>query len=296
MATRRPTVRQHSFGFGAMAKPADWRRASVCIIPLPYDSTATFLVGSRRGPEAILAASKGLELFDWELGRDTSRCGIFTLGELEPNLNSPLENSRVVEALVASVLRARKFPIAIGGDHSVTLGCVRAVQRKHPGIGMLVFDAHPDLYDEFEGTRYGHANVTRRVRDLGVPVALVGVRCAAREEAKFIRRAAIPVVGALELLRSPAALDRALAALPERIYLSIDLDAFDPAEMPAVGTPEPGGLHWHDMLEALTRVVAHKNVVAFDVVELCPIPGNSAPDFLACKLIYRLLGLIRRKR
>jgi agmatinase len=297
MAGRIPRrVATHGFGFGALESPVDWAAASVCVIPFPYDSTTTFLAGARRGPEAIFAASKNLELFDSELGIETWKVGLFTLDAVEPNINSALENSRVVESVVSDVLRAGKLPVSLGGDHSITLGCVRAVRQKHRDVGLLSFDAHPDLYDKFEGTRYGHANVARRVRELGVPLALVGVRSAARDEAEFMNRAKIPVVSSRDLLRSPEALACALSVLPKRVYVSIDLDVFDPSEMPAVGTPEPGGLRWYDMMEALQRVVAAKTVVAFDVVELCPIPGNLAPDFLACKLVYRLLGLIFRDR
>jgi len=292
MAKRPPKPVTHAFGFGAFEKPVEWKRARVCIIPIPYDSTTSFQSGARRGPEAIFAASKGLELFDSELGRDTSRCGIYTMGELEPNVNSPRENVDNVEAVVAQVLRAGKLPVAIGGDHSITLGCVRAAKKKYPDIGMLVFDAHPDLMDEFEGSKYGHASVTRRVHELGVPVALAGVRTATREELDYAKRNGLIVIRPRDLLKNPEAIHRALAALPARIYLSIDIDVIDPGEMPATGTPEPGGLRWYDIMDTLHHIIAEKQIVGFDLVELCPIPGNIAPDFLATKLIYRLIGLI----
>ena len=292
MAKRTSKPVTHSYGFGAFERPADWKRSKVCIIPVPYDSTTSFMAGARRGPEAIFAASKNLELFDSELMQDTSRCGIYTMGELEPNVNSRRENAEAVEAAVARVLKAGKFPVTIGGDHSITLGAVRAAKKKFPGIGMLVFDAHPDLMDEFEGSRFGHANVTRRVHELGVTVALAGVRTAARDELDYARQNNLVIVHPRDLLKNPEAIHRALSALPRRIYLSIDIDVLDPSEMPATGAPEPGGLRWYDMMDILHRVVAEKQIVGFDVVELCPIPGNVAPDFLACKLIYRLIGLI----
>ena len=292
MAKRLPKPITRAYGFGAFEQPADWKSARVCIIPIPYDSTTSFLAGARRAPEAIFAASKNLELFDSELGKDTSKCGIYTMGELEPNVNSPLENVENVEAVVAQVLVAKKLPVAIGGDHSITLGCVRAARKKYPDIGMLVFDAHPDLMDEFEGSKYGHANVTRRARELDVPVALAGIRSAARDELDYAERHNIVIVPPRELIKNPEAIRRALSVLPRRIYLSIDIDVFDPGEMPATGTPEPGGLRWYDMMDILQRVVAEKEIIGFDLVELCPIPGNAAPDFLACKLIYRLIGLI----
>jgi agmatinase len=292
MAKRVGAPVTHSHGFGAFEQPADWNRSKVCIVPVPYDSTTSFQSGARRGPEAIIAASKNLELFDSELMQDTSKCGIYTMGELEPNVNSPFENSQRVEAAVAQVLAAKKLPVILGGDHSITLGAVRAAKKKFPDIGMLVFDAHPDLMDEFEGSKFGHANVTRRVHELGVPVALAGVRSATRDELAYARQEKLVIVHPRDLIKNPEAIHRALSSLPRRIYLSIDIDVFDPGEMPATGTPEPGGLHWYDMMDILHRLVAEKEIVAFDVVELCPIPGNVAPDFLATKLIYRLIGLI----
>ena len=291
----RPKIHRHAFGFGALEPPAQWKTARVCVVPLPYDSTATFQAGARFGPDAVFRASKSLELYDSDLGMETCKIGIFTADEVEPNINSPFENSQVVEAAVADVLKARKFPVALGGDHSVSLGCVRAVRKKCPDIGFLVFDAHPDLYDEFEGTRYGHANVTRRIHELGVPVALLGIRSAGRDEMAYAKKFKLPVVAPREIMKSPDALDRALAALPDRIYLSIDLDVLDPGEMPSVGTPEPGGIHWYELIDALARIAGRKRIVAFDLVELCPIAGLVAPDFLAAKLLYRLLGLIFRQ-
>jgi agmatinase len=277
--------------FGGMHKTVKREDATVCIIPLPYDSTTTLSPGARRGPAAIIEASKGLEMYDSELGMDPSKRGIFTHDAILPNLNSPYENSQAIESVVAKVVRAGKLPVCLGGDHSVTLGAFRAVHAKHRDIGFLVFDAHPDLFDEFEGSKYGHANVTRRVHDLGAPIALAGIRNAGREEVEYIKKRSVPVVGPREMIRSADAIDRVLAILPERIYLSIDIDVFDPSLMPATGTPEPGGLQWYDMMDVLTRVAAQKTIVAFDLVELCPIPGNPAPDFVACKLVYRLIGM-----
>jgi agmatinase len=239
-----------------------------------------------------LRASRNLELFDSELGAETYKVGLETMDEVEPNHNSPHENSQVVEAVVAEVLQADKLPVVIGGDHSLTLGAVRAALAKYPDAGVLILDAHPDMFDQYEGTKYGHASVTRRIHELGVTVAVAGVRSAAREECDFINNSEISVVRACEILESKEAFDRVLSALPERIYLSVDLDVMDPGEMPAVANPEPGGLRWYDIVDCLEKLTRKKKVVGFDVVELCPIPGNPTPDFIAAKLIYRLVGLI----
>ncbi len=239
-----------------------------------------------------MRASRNLELFDSELGAETYKVGIQTMDEVVPNVNSPLENSQVVEAVVAEVLDAGKLPVVIGGDHSLTLGAVRAALDKYPDIGVVILDAHPDLFDQYDGTKYGHASVARRIHELGVPVAIAGLRSASREESDFIKNSEISLVKAREILKSNEAIEGVLSSLPERIYLSIDLDVMDPGEMPAVANPEPGGLRWYDIIDCLERLVCKKTVVGFDVVELCPIPGNPTPDFIAAKLIYRLLGFI----
>jgi agmatinase len=291
------TYKLHPWGFGAIPRTAEQLSPSVCIIPFPYDSAGTSVTGAaRRGPEAILRASRNLELFDCELGAEPYKVGIETMDEVEQNTNSPFENTQVAEAVVADVLRAGKMPVLIGGDHSLTLGAVRgavrAVHSSSSNIGVLVLDAHADVFDEFEGTKYGHASVTRRIHELGVPVGIAGLRCASRSEHEFIDRSGLAVVSAREMLESKGAIDRLLALLPEQIYLSIDLDVLDPSEMPAVANPEPGGLRWYDMIDCLEKVSADKKIVGFDVVELSPICGHSAPDFTAAKLIYRLIGLI----
>jgi agmatinase len=231
-------------------------------------------------------------LFDSELGVETYKVGIQTLDEVEPNVNSPFENSEVVEAVVGDVLGADKLPVLIGGDHSVTLGAVRAALKKHPGLGFVMLDAHPDLFDKYEGTEYGHASVARRVHELDVTVVIVGVRSASRAEADLIRDSEISLVTAREILQSKECIDEIVSVLPERVYLSIDLDVMDPGEMPAVANPEPGGLRWYDVFDCLERLIRARMVVGFDVVELCPLARNPTPDFIAAKLVYRAIGLI----
>lgn len=291
-----PNTKKYPYNFGAIAKAYSGPDAAVCLIPFGYDSTSNPTAAARRGPDAILRASRNLELFDSEVGVETYKLGLRTLDEVEPNVNSPLENSKVVEAVVTEVLNAGKLPIVIGGDHSLTLGAVRAARTKYPDVGVMILDAHPDLFDKYEGTKYGHASVTRRIHELGVTVAIAGVRSASRQESDFISNCGISVVTAREILKSKDAIERAFSVLPERIYLSIDLDVMDPGEMPAVANPEPGGLRWYDTMDCLERVTRKKTVVGFDVVELCPIPGNPTPDFIAAKLIYRMIGLIFRDK
>lgn len=290
------SVNKYSYNFGMIPKEYSGVDSTVCLIPFGYDSTSNPSVVTRRGPEAIIRVSRLLELFDYELGVETYKIGLETLDEVEPNVNSPLENSKVVEAVVKEVLERGKFPVVLGGDHSLTLGAARAIRSKFADVGVLMLDAHPDLFDEFEGTKYGHASVTRRIHELGIPIAVAGVRSASRDEIDFIKNSGITVVKTIDLLRSKAALERALSVLPRQIYLSIDLDIMDPGEMPAVSNPEPGGLRWYDIIDCLEMVSRKKTIVGFDVVELCPIPGNPTPDFIAAKLVYRVIGLIFRDK
>jgi len=292
----RSDINKYPYNFGVIPKAYSGKEAAVCLIPFGYDSTGNPTAVTKRGPQAILRASRNLELFDSEVGVETYKVGLATLDEVEPNVNSPLENSKVVEAVVTEVLNSGKLPIVLGGDHSLTLGAVRAALAKYPDIGVLILDAHPDLFDKYEGTKYGHSSVSLRIHELGVTVVIAGLRSASRQESDFISNCGITVVKARDILNSNEAIECAFSVLPERIYLSIDLDVMDPGEMPAVANPEPGGLRWYDIVDCLERVIRKKRVVGFDVVELCPIPGNPTPDFIAAKLIYRIIGLIFRDK
>ncbi len=267
--------------------------AKVAILPVPYDLTTSYQPGARRGPLAILEASTHLETYDEELGCETwERVGIETVPAVVPDTSGPEATLARIEGVARGLVSAGKFPVALGGEHSITAPLVRAVRSAHPGLGVLQLDAHADLRDAFEGSRFNHACVMRRVLDDGVPLAQVGIRSLTAEERTLIRERGICTVFAPEAVGSPVAawISRVVAALPEEVYVTVDLDAFDPAIMPATGTPEPGGLDWYRVLEVLRAVARSRRIVGFDVVELSPIPGNVAPDFLAAKLAYRLLG------
>jgi agmatinase len=298
MRRRDKTPEVHTFPlhFGGIPSEYAGPGAAVHLIPVPHGLSSGFRANVGKGPEAIIQASRNMELFDSELGAETYTIGIHTAQEVEPNVNSPQDDANVIEAVAAGAFRRRKFPVLLGGDHAISLGAVRAAKKRFKDLGFLMFDAHPDLFDVYLGTKFAHASIARRVHDLGVPIALVGIRTAAKSEAAFIKKANIPVVRPRELLSNPGLLEEALSRLPKRIYLSIDIDVLDPALMPAVNYPEPGGLGWYELMDALETVVRRKKVVAMDVVELCPIPGNPGPDFVAAKLIYRALGLIFRDK
>jgi agmatinase len=291
MTDERYAPYQDFLGIPEGARPRTSPRAS--ILPIPYDLTTSYQPGARRGPIAILEASTHLETFDEELGRETwEEVGIETVPAVVPDTSSPAATLERIERVAREIVSGGKFLVALGGEHSVSAPLVRAVRGKNPGLGVLQLDAHADLRDSFEGSPHNHACVMRRVIDDGVPLAQVGVRSLTGEERALIRELGICTVFAPEAVGEPVEswIGRVLSALPEDVYVTVDLDAFDPAVMPATGTPEPGGLDWYRALAVLREVARRKRIVGFDVVELAPIPGNVAPDFLAAKLTYRLLG------
>ena len=280
------------FNFGGL--PHDrcrWEDSRVVFLPVPYDLTSTYLPGSRRGPMAILEASTHMELFDEALEQETYRAGFHTLDPLEAVATGPREMTGLVEKYVQRVVRAGKFPVLIGGEHSLSLGAARVLKKKHPRISFLQLDAHADLRESYEGTTFSHACAGRRLAEIG-PLVQVGIRSLTRDEHLYIQKGKVKTFFWHHLAEIPDWQEEVCRSLLPEVYVTIDLDALDPAIMPAVGTPEPGGLNWKSLTDLLQRVAARKRVVGFDVVELTPIPGLIAPDFLAAKLIYRFLGEI----
>jgi len=271
-------------GFGDLpAAYRDRERARVAVIPVPYDGTSTWLKGADRGPQAILDASAHLELYDIETESEPYRLGIWT-DEPVSEGSSPEAMVQAVEARVAGHLAAGRFPVVLGGEHSVTAGAVRAVARHHPGVSVLQLDAHTDLREEYEGSPYNHACVMARVRELA-PIVQVGIRSMDAAERASLDLSRVFFAERIQGRRDW--IDGVLALLGPQVYLTFDLDALDPSIMPSTGTPEPGGLSWYETLELLARV-GHE-LVGFDVVELAP-SANRAPDFLAAKLVYKLLA------
>ncbi len=248
--------------------------------------------GTANGPAAILTASQQLEAFD---GIDVpGRAGLFTHPPLGCSATTaPEDVIAMLDEVVGPLLAAGKTPVILGGEHSITLGAVRAADATGP-IGVIQFDAHADLRDDYEGTPFSHACVMRRVAELGVPIFQAGVRSLSENEHLFCREADIPCISSTDIYRYGVP-DQVLPAnFPDRVYLTFDVDALDASLMPATGTPEPGGLLWHDTLALLDLIVAEREVIGFDVVELAPIPGMHAPDYTAARLVYRLMGMIAR--
>ena len=278
--------------FGGLAKPfCAYDTSRVVILPVPYEGTTTYKTGTRHGPESLMDASRNMELYDETLGIETFRIGIHTHEEVPP-AKSPEAMTSVLIEQTSELLRDGKFVVTVGGEHSVTLGPVQAHAHERSNLSILHLDAHTDLRDSYEGTRYGHGCVMRRCVPFG-PITQVGVRSLSAEEAVFLEEAAtVTTFFAHELHDMPAHCDEIVSTLTDEVYVTIDVDVFDPAVMPATGTPEPGGLSWYDVTTLLARVAQEKDVIGFDVVELLPTSGLHACEFLAAKLVYRFLGLL----
>jgi agmatinase len=273
--------------FGAIpAEYAGEESARIVVLPVPYDETSTWMKGADRGPQAIIEASANMELFDIETGSEVFRRGIFTAPAVTENA-SPEAMVAAVRERVAGHLDQEKFVVVIGGEHSVSVGSIQAHAARHPDMTVLQLDAHADLREEYEGSRFNHACVMARAREI-CPVVQVGIRSMDRSEQPNLAPGS--VFWAYDIAATPGWIDAVLARLPATCYVTIDLDVFDPAIMPSTGTPEPGGLFWYDVTRLLQAVSRRSRVVGFDVVELCPSDSNRAPDFLAAKLIYKFLS------
>ena len=277
------------FNFGALPQElTDYDKSPVVILPVPYDKTTSYKSGTRDGPKAIIDASRYIEFYDEEAKKNFSEDGICTLDELEIVDDSKKMVERVYEATKVLVNEEKKF-VMIGGEHSLTSGAVRAFKEKYEGLSVLHVDAHADMADLNGENKWSHACVARRVYEL-CPIVLVGVRSLSEEQAGFIKEEKIPVFWAHETLQDTEWMDEAISKLSDVVYLTIDLDAFDPSIMPSVGTPQPGGFDWYTLLTFLRKLAEQKKVVGFDVMEFMPLQGVHAPDFTAAKLIYKLIG------
>ena len=273
---------------------ADFAKAAAAILPVPYDGTVSYRSGARDGPQAIIEASRYLELYEPDLDLEPAQWGIATLPPLEPDVSGPEANIARVEQVVGALADAGKLPVMLGGEHSLTLGAVRALAQRHPGLSVLQLDAHADMRDSYQGSAYSHACVMRRVREIvgDGTVIQAGVRSISSEEMQHIREAGVTGVNLYTpgQYNDPAAIDELLAGLGETVYVTVDLDALDPSIMPAVGTPEPGGLSWQETLSILRAVAQRSRVIGFDIMELAPNEGPVHAAYTAARLTYKLIG------
>lgn len=271
-----------------------YETARAAVLPLPFERTTSYGRGAAAGPDAIVRASHYLETYDEELGTEPFRQGIHTLPPFVPRSLDLEAAMAEIETEALRYLVDGKFLVALGGEHSLTCPLVRAVRAVWGEVGVVQFDAHADLRESYEGTPYSHASVMHRVLAEGLPTLALGIRSLSTPEAELIRERDLPVVWGHELAGlTVERYDSLLEALPPRVYLTFDLDYFDPALIPATGTPEPGGGWWQPTMALLRRLFRTKTVVAMDVVELAPLPGLPASDFTAAKLAYKCLGYLQ---
>lgn len=272
--------------FGGSEVVYNYNESKIIILPVPYDETSTWMKGADKGPEAILKASVNLEFYDAETDSEAHTEGIFTLPPVTEK-SSPDAMVEAVRLKCLDLYRSEKFPVVIGGNHSVSIGSIQAAVELHNDITILQIDAHSDLRPEYEGTPLNHACVMARARDIA-PIVQVGIRSMSSDELPFADKSRI--FFAHDLYDDKSLYERALNMLTDNVYLTIDLDGFDPSIMPSTGTPEPGGPPYREILAFLKKVISNRNLVGFDVVELCPSPHTKAPDFMAARLIYQLLS------
>lgn len=274
--------------FGGQEIISTYAESGIVIIPVPYDETSTWMKGSDKGPDAIFEASPNLEFYDIETDTEVWKRGIFTASPVTEKRSPELLVKAVYEKAL-SLLNDRKFPVFIGGNHTVSIGSVKAFAGYYQNLTVLQLDAHADLRQTYQGSPYNHACVMARIRE-SVPVVQVGIRSMSAEELPYADMNRI--FPAHKLYSDRKLYGKALGLLSENVYITIDLDVLDPSIMPSTGTPEPGGPEYYQLMHFLREVALKRNVVGFDVVELCPSPPNKAADFVAAKIIYQLLSYI----
>jgi agmatinase len=273
---------------GALPQPSSFADARAVILPVPVDRTTSYVGGTRNGPHEILQASSHMELWDEELGIDVHSAGIFTLPEMELPFGELAPLMDEIQRVASEILQRDKFLVTLGGEHSITPPLVAAAAQKYPGLGVLQIDAHADLRDCYMGTRHNHACAIRRTLE-HARVTQVGIRSMSTEEAEVAPTLGTTIFYDHSMRRDPAWVERVVESLPDTVYITIDVDGMDPAIMPATGTPEPGGLSWYETLAVLRATISARNVIACDIVELSPLPGLMAPNFLCAKLVYKIL-------
>jgi agmatinase len=276
-----------AFG-GALPRVRSFDESKVVILPVPVDRTTSYVPGTRNGPREILVASSHMELWDEEMGADVHGVGIFTLPEMDLPFADLTQVLDEIRRIASEVLSRDKFLVTLGGEHSITPPLVAAAARRYPGLSVLQVDAHADLRDSYMGSPHNHACAMRRSLEYA-PITQVGVRSMSTEEAAVAASLNTTIFYDVSMRRDPEWIQRVVASLGDPVYVTIDVDGIDPAIMPATGTPEPGGLSWYEVLSLLRATVTQRTVVGCDVVELSPIAGLVAPNFLCAKLVYKLL-------
>ncbi len=263
-----------------------YENSKIVILPVPYDGTSTWIKGADKGPQAIIDASESIELYDIETETEVYKLGIHTAEPVTEN-SSPEAMVKAVYDRTIEYLNDNKYIVTIGGEHSVSCGVIKAFSEKYKSLTVLQIDAHADLRDDYHGSKYNHACVMRRAQEY-CNVLQVGIRSMCIEEKPNM----VPenMFFAYKIMKNDNWIENVISRLTENVYLTIDLDGFDPSILPSTGTPEPGGLSWRQVTELINRVNESANIVGFDIVELCPNPQEKSSDLLASKLLYNILS------
>jgi len=276
-----------AFG-GAMPTMRSFDDSRAVILPIPVDRTTSYVSGTRNGPREIIEASSHMELWDEEVGADVHGVGIYTLPPMELPFGEMAPLMDEIRRVASEILARGKFLVTLGGEHSITPPLVAAAAGAFQGLSVLQIDAHADLRDCYMGTPHNHACAMRRSLEFA-RVTQVGIRSMSTEEAEAAPALNTTIFYDAHMRQDPNWISRVVDTLNGPVYITIDVDGMDPAIMPATGTPEPGGLSWYEILALLRSTIAKKNVVACDLVELSPLPGVMAPNFLCAKLVYKIL-------
>lgn len=278
---------------GFLDIPAEFTQpdSKVQIIPVPYDATSSYRKGADAGPQAMIDASAQIEWYDIETGREHHEQGICTQEPVLCDAHDPIKLAPLVRERVATAIRNGQLPVVLGGEHSVTIGAVEAAAECRGPISVLQIDAHGDTRNEYHGSTHNHACIMARAKE-HASIVQVGIRAIDEQEVESLDFGRVYFghqIDAWNRANDTGWMDRVVSQLEESVYITIDLDAFDPSIIPSTGTPEPGGLDWGTVNELIRRVARAREIVAFDVVELCPNSNHHASDFIAAKLVYRVM-------
>jgi agmatinase len=283
------------FGFIAMSvylgtdnSVENAQMARTVILPVPAEFSTSYGKGTAGGPASIISASPFLEFYDEELDFEAWQTGIYTAPAVD-TVQPPEKLMKCIEKAVRAYLAAKKFIIVLGGEHSISFGVHQAVHAYYPELSVLQFDAHSDLRESYEGSAYSHACVMRRIWEKNKNIVALGIRSQCIEEKEFIREKSFRIIYACQIYGRPFP-ETIVDELNRDVFITFDVDFFDPSIVPGTGTPEPGGFFWPETVAFLRRVFEMKNVVAVDLVEHRPLPGLVHPDFLLAKLIYKMIG------
>nr|MBF0221113.1 agmatinase [Desulfobulbaceae bacterium] len=271
--------------------PSPPEEALFHVIPVPYEKTTSYGQGTSLGPQAILDASCQLELFD---GKNIpASFGLYTA----PSVNCSGSETKIMERIAARVgdcVAHGKIPVVVGGEHTVTLGSILGLEHRYASYGVVHFDAHADLRNSYQGSQYSHACVMRRIHERNIPFFQFGTRSYCHEEHIFRKDNKIPYLDAEEIFKGGIEGFVLPPGFPDKIFITFDIDVFDPALMPATGTPVPGGLNWYQALWLIEKILDERICIGFDVVEFAPIPQLHGAAFTAAQLIYNIMGYVTR--